>query len=1074
MRKMTRKSRLWLAAVLLVAASPLLANLAAQRGAPRATQEMFNKPEDPMLQGFRWRSIGPVGQGARIDDFAVDEKNPSTYYIGYAVSGLWKTVNNGTTFTPIFSTYGNSIANIALAPSDPNVLYVATGEANNRQTTSYGDGIYKSTDAGATFVKLPGFENVQTLGRIRVHPRDPNIVWMAVGGHLYGPNPERGVYMTTDGGKTWTQTLKVDENTGATEIIVDPSNPLNLWAATYERRRTAWGFNGGGPGSGLHSSIDGGKTWKKMTGGGLPTGTMGRITFDICKTQPNVMYAEIEVAADKTAPGAAATPAATPAPAAGARGGRGGRAGAAAAGAAGAAAAATDPNAAAQRGGGGGGGRGANAGPPDPQFDGIFKSIDKGKTWQFLVQMDTTNDRPMYFSQIRIDPNNPDIVYKGGVSSQKTIDGGKTWLDIESHKGHVDNHAIWIDPLNSKHLMYGDDGGLDVSWDGAASFESVRLSGVGLAYHASVSLQHPYMVCAGLQDNGSWCGPSSVRSTQGIRMWDWMSVGGGDGFQNAIDQADPYIFYTESQNGSIQRYDLNTGTTRSVRPNAGGGRGGGGGGRGGGAGAGANANPTAVAGGEAPAAAAEIAAAQAAASGGRGGPNVLNELPAGSVSAFNWNSPILLSPYDSNTIYLGGRQLFISHNRGDTWTATKDMGKNIDLNTRQILGVSYALPGCRANAPGVACILSRHDGYVANEYGTMTEVAESPVLPGILWAGTDDGNLNVSKDGGYTWTEVGHNLPIADHESYISGLEASWFEAGTAYAAVDRHRNDDLKPYVFKTTDYGQTWKSISNNLPAVGNVNSVRQDPVNRNLLFACTETGFYVSLNDGGSWNRFMPNLPVGRMDEVMVHPREHDLILSAHGYGVWIMDDITALEQLPATQSADAVLLKPRDAVDWKNDARRRTETPGDKFWQGENAPRGTAIAYVLKGTAADVKVSIVDTATGQTVHSCVGDTAAGMNRFQWGLTSDAGGGGGRGGFGGGGGAAAGGAAPAPAGPTMCSAAAGGGGRGGGGGGGGRGGGGGGIQPGVYKVTLSVAGKEVGSQTFKVIEDIWLNEK
>jgi hypothetical protein len=1090
MRKFTRKTTLRLLAVgLFVAASPFLASLAAQRGGARPAQEAFNTPTDPMLQGFKWRSIGPVGQGARIDDFAVDEKNPSTYYIGYAVAGVWKTVNNGTTFEPIFNTYGHSIADLTLAPSDPNVLYVATGEANNRQTTSYGDGLYKSIDAGKTFQRA-GFEGFQTLGRVIVHPTNPNIVWIAVGGHLYGPDPDRGLYMTIDGGKTWNKTLGVDENTGATEIIIDPSNPLNLWAATYERRRTAWGFNGGGPGSGIHASIDGGKTWKKMSGGGLPTGTMGRIALDICKTQPNVIYAEIEVAADKTAPGAApATPAASPAPAAGGgRGGRNGRgaaAGGAAAGAAGAAGAA-DPNAAAggaQRGGGGGGGgRGGNAGPPDPQFDGIYKSVDKGKTWVFLHQMDTTNDRPMYFSQIRVDPNNPMIVYKGGVNAEKSIDGGVTWFDIENgRKGHVDNHALWIDPLNSKHLMYGDDGGLDVSWDGAETFESPRLAGVGLAYHASVSMQHPYMVCAGLQDNGSWCGPSSVRSQQGIRMWDWMSVGGGDGFQNAIDPTDGNIFYTESQNAGITRYDLNTGVNRSIKPNVpgAGGRGGGGGGGGRGGGAGANGNPAGAIGADAATPAAELAAVQAAVGGGGGGRgNVLNELSAGSQLQFNWNSPILLSPHNPSTIYLGGRQLFISRNRGDTWIATKDMGKNIDLTKRQILGVSYDLPVCRANAPGAACILSKNDGYVNNEYGTMTEVAESPVMPGILWAGTDDGNINVSKDDGSTWTEVGHNLPIADHESYISGLEASWFEAGTAYAAVDRHRNDDLKPYVFKTTDYGQTWKSISSNLPSIGNVNSIRQDPVNRNLLFAPTELGFYVSLNDGGSWSRFMPNLPNGRMDEVIVHPREHDLILSAHGYAVWIMDDITALEQMTAPPSADATLLKPRDAVDWKNDARRRTETPGNKFWQGDNAPRGAAIAYVLKSAATDVKVSIVDTATGQTIHSCVGDGNAGLNRFQWGFTSDlGGGGGGRGGGGGGGGfGGGGGAAPAaPAGPAMCNVAGGGGGgRGGGGGGGGRGGGGGGVQPGVYKVTLTVGGKDVGSQTFKVLEDIWLNEK
>jgi hypothetical protein len=536
-------------------------------------------------------------------------------------------------------------------------------------------------------------------------------------------------------------------------------------------------------------------------------------------------------------------------------------------------------------------------------------------------------------------------------------------------------------------------------------------------------------------------------------MWHWMSVGGGDGFQNAIDPNDENIFYTESQNAGIERYNLKTGAQAGIVPRGTmndpscpqTGRGGGGGG-----------------------------------GGGRGGnqpSNVVPTPPPCTAFVFNWNSPILLSPHNGSTMLLGGNRLFISRNRGDTWTMSPEMGKKIDLNQRQILGVSYGLPGCgRGGAPGQPCVLSRHDGYVTNEYGTMTEVAESPVVPGILWTGTDDGNIHVSKDGGVSWAEVGKNIPGVNHEYYVSGLEASWFEAGTAYAALDGHRNDDLKPYIFKTTDYGQTWTSVSGNLPTVGNVNSIRQDPVNRNLLFAPTELGFYVSLNDGKSWSRFMPNLPVGRMDEVVVHPRDHDLILSSHGFSVWIMDDITALEQMaPDTAGKDATLFKPRDAVAWKNDFRMRTEVPGGKFWEGENAPRGTAIAYYLKSAAADARIAITDTANGQVVYSCNGETQQGLSRFQWGLTDDRQqGGGGGGGFGGGG--AGGGGAPAPVAPGMgaCGVVPTGGGRGGGGGGGGRGGGGGAIQPGVYKVTLTIGGKEMGAQTFRVLEDVWLNEK
>lgn len=394
-----------------------LALIAAPPGLQAQAGSIINEPEHPLLRGFRWRAIGPVGQGGRVHDLAVNEADPSTYYIGYAVSGVLKTTNNGTTFTPVFDTYGSaSIADLTLAPSDPNVLYVATGEANNRQTTSYGDGLYRSADGGRTFTNV-GLRNAQTLGRVVVHPRDPNTVWVAVGGHLYGPDAERGVFMTSDGGRSWQKTLYIDEHTGATDLVIDPSNPLVIWAAMYQRQRTAWGFVGGGPGSGIHQSTDGGRTWRLVTGHGLPRGTMGRIALDICRARPSVMYAQIEVAADREsgerqAPGAE---------------GRGGRAG--------------------------------GAPIPDPTRSGVWRSTDGGRSWTF---QSNENQRPMYFSKIRIDPSNCDIVYTGGVGPTKSMDGGKTWAGL-NNMGHVDNHAIWINPRDSRHVMYGNDGGVDVS-----------------------------------------------------------------------------------------------------------------------------------------------------------------------------------------------------------------------------------------------------------------------------------------------------------------------------------------------------------------------------------------------------------------------------------------------------------------------------------------------------------------------------------------------------------------------------------------------------------------------------------
>jgi photosystem II stability/assembly factor-like uncharacterized protein len=1021
---MSRPSRFTrLALSLSLLSLPLPAIARAQAPTPPAPPApLINLPDNPALGGFRWRSIGPVGQGGRVDDFAVDEKNPSTFYIGFAVGGVVKTVNNGTTFESIFDTYGAaSIADLALAPSDPNILYVATGEANNRQTTSYGDGLYKSTDAGKTFTNV-GFKDAQTLGRVIIHPRDPNTVWIAVGGHLYGSNAERGVFMTTDGGKTWNKTLYVDPNTSATELVIDPSNPNNLWAAMYQRQRTAWGFNGGGPGSGIYNSTDGGRTWRRVNAPGLPRGTMGRIALDIPKNFPNVIYAQIEVASDKEPP---VVPAPGAAGVTGAGGGRGGRGAAASAAAAGATLGAGDSTANA---GGGGGGRGRGNFPPDPTTSGVWRSNDKGRTWTF---MSNTDQRPMYFSQIRVDPNNPEVVYTGGVGPTKSIDGGKTFNGL-NNMGHVDNHAIWIDPLNSNHVMYGNDGAVDVTWDAGAKWESLRLWAVGLGYHASADMRHPYFVCVGLQDNGSWCGPSSVRDNSGIRQWMWQSVGGGDGFQNAIDPTDYNIFYTESQNAGINRYNNNIGETRSIKPTDG--RGGRGGGGGGGGGAGAVAASEGVV--TAPA-------------GGRGGgrANILNPVPGAPIQ-FNWNSPIVLSPHSPSTIYLGGRSLFISRDRGNTWWSTKELGKGIDLNARQIMGVPYSQPACGRGMAGAACILSKNDGYVANEFGTMTEMAESPITPGVLWAGTDDGNVQISRDGGYSWEEVGRNIPGVNHEYYVSGLEASWYDAGTVYVALDGHRNDDLKPYIFKSTDYGKSWTSVTGNLPVMGNVNSIRQDPVNRNLLYAPTELGFFVSLDDGKTWNKFMPNLPIGRTDEVLVHPRDHDLILSTHSRSVWIMDDITPLQALtPDMLARDAALLPTRDVVAWKTDRRISTEIPGDKWWAGENAPQGTAIAYYLKNAGGDAKITITDAITNQEIRTQAAPSHAGLNRWQWNLCGNPPPAGQQGGFGGGGGGGRGGN------PCQGARTAG---------------------VGTYRVVVNVGGKDIGSQTFRVLEDIWLNER
>jgi hypothetical protein len=672
------------------------------------------------------------------------------------------------------------------------------------------------------------------------------------------------------------------------------------------------------------------------------------------------------------------------------------------------------------QGGGGGGFGGQQNLPPDENVSGIWRSMDGGRTWQFRSN---ENQRPMYFSQIRVDPNDPNTVYVGGVNAAKSTDGAAKFTQLRGY-GHVDHHAIWIDPGNSRHVMYGNDGSVDVSWDGGDTWESIRHWAVGQPYFASVDMKRPYTVCTGLQDNGSWCGPSSVRSGP-ILGQDWFRVGGGDGFYTQIDPTDPNIMYSESQNGNINRLDLRTGTSTSIRPRA------------------PQRGPD----------------GGVTFGGGGLGPNVIPAPEPGTVFRWNWNTPILVSPHDASTVITGANRLFISRDRGATWWMSGELTRAVNRDDREILGMKGSLPPCNRQRAGT-CINAKNDG--VSFYGTIITVGQSHISPDVIWVGSDDGNIQVTRDGGTTFTEVGKNIPGATREYYVSRVEPSYFDRGTAYVSLDGHRHDDLKPYVYVTRDFGATWTSITGDLPAFGNVNSIRQDPRNPNLLYAATEFGFFTSLDEGKSWKRFMTNLPVVRVDDVIIHPRDNDLVLSTHGRSVWIMDDVTALQQLtPAALQQDVVLFEPRNAVAWKQDIRLRRSVTGQKNFEGENAPAGTAISYYLKNAASgDVKVTIRDLGNGGFARTIDGTKTAGLNRVQWNLCSDLrqvqpGQGGGFGGGGGGGG-------------NPCAQ--------GGGGGGGGGGGQGGARigrlatPGAYLVTLTVDGKEF-TKTVTVLEDVWM---
>ena len=991
----------------------LTTSLAAQTAPPRRDTIPVNRSANPVLAGFRFRSIGPASMGGRVDDIAVAASNHSVIYIGYATGGVFRSGNAGTTFEPVFEKYGSaSIGALAVDPTNPDIVYVGTGEPNNRQTSTFGDGIYKSTDGGKTFTNI-GLRESQTIARIVIDPKHPEVVYVAVPGHLFGPNPERGVYKTTDGGKTWNRIHFVDDNTGFTDIAIDPKDPSTLYASSYQRRRTGCCFNGGGPGSALWKSENGGKSWTKLAGGGLPPGQYGRIALDVSRSNPNVVYAQIE-----TDGGAAA---ATAAPAPG--GGRGGYDWC-----------------------NNGAPRAANdtTNPPALAADrsGIYRSENKGRTW---VAVSNCNNRPLYFSQIRIDPTNDQRIYTAGVRMAKSVDGGKTFnfLDLEPGSGNQgeDQHAFWIDPSNPDHILRGTDAGFMVSWDQGVTWEYIRTMATSLAYWVSADMSRPYNVYFGLQDNDSWGGPSATRSRSGIQNHEWFRYSGGDGFQTAVNPNDRNIVYGESQDGNTNRIDLSTGRSQSIRPvapPAAGGRG-------------AASSATCVDGRITTPGAGGRGAGGGGGGRGGGAANVLNAEP-GDAYRFNWNTPVMLSPHDPNIVWLGANRVFKSLDQGNHWIASADLTKHIDRCNVAVMG-----------AAGTAQQLSKNDG--VSSYSTITAISESPVLPGVVWAGTDDGNLQVSVNGGTTFTEVGKNisgLPPGALEGanpyWISRIDASHFEAGGAYVAIDGHRSDDLRPYVFVTHDYGKTWASVAGNLPAFGNVQVVKEDPKNRSLLYAGTEFGLYVSLDAGRSWEKFMTGYPTVRTDDILVHPRDGDLIVASHGRSIWIADDITPLQQLtPQAMQQDAVLFDVRPAVAWQNDFHYDEYVGGYKQFEGENAPRGTAVSFYLKSAATgDAKISVLDAAGNALCESTVPATA-GIHRVQWTLATPMANAGGRGGRAGGGGP--GGAAP----NTSCS----------GGAAGGRGGGGAGAAPGSYMAKLSVGGKEF-TKPVVVLEDKWAHEK
>lgn len=807
--------------------------------------------DDPLLRNLALRAIGPAVMGGRIDDVAVVEDRPSTIYIGAATGGVWKTTNNGTTWTPIFDDQGvSSIGDIAIAPSNSDIVWVGTGEPNNRQSSTYGDGIYKSLDGGKTWAHM-GLLESEHIGRIVIDPGDSKVVYVAAQGHLWGANKERGLFKTTDAGATWTNMLAIDEDTGVTDVAMAANNSQVLYAASYQRRRTAWGFSGGGPTGGIHKTTDGGKTWTKLAGG-LPSGIVGRIGLDACRSRPNVVYAIVE---HKTA-------------------------------------------------------------------GGVYRSGDAGLTWQ---RMNELNNRPVYYSQIRCDPNNDQRVYVLGAPFYMSNDGGKTFVDpgtgqpganramgsIFDTGVHSDFHALWVDPHNSEHLILGGDGGLYVSYDHSISWDHVDNIPLGEFYAIGLDMRKPYYVYGGMQDTHSWGGPSATRYHAGIGPGEWSQLDSNDGQYHQVDPTDPFTIYSGNTNGSLIRFDARTGDRKRISPRS---------------------------------------------------------LPGEPRYRFNWTSPLAISPHDSKKLYLGGNRLFISIDRGNTWTSTQDLTKAEDRDKFPIMGV---LPSPE--------MLSRHDGIAA--WGTITAFAESPVTRGVLWVGTEDGNVQLSKDGGKTWTNVVDHFPDLPERSYVSRIALSHAQPATAYVAFDRHRSNDLAPYLYRTTDSGETWMAIRQNLPKMGWVNVVTEHPKNSKVLFVGTQTGAFVSIDGGGQWRR-LPHLPTVPVTDLAIHPRDNDLVIATHGRSLYVLDDVTPISGLTEqVLTSDAHLFPVRPAtllMPWKNES----YTAQRVFW-GENPPRGAFIAYYLKtALPAGAKISIVD-AQGKLVRELQGTADAGLNRVVWDL-------------------------------------------------------------------------------------------
>jgi photosystem II stability/assembly factor-like uncharacterized protein len=760
------------------------------------------------FSGLKFRSIGPAVASGRVMSIAVNPKNKVEYYVGVASGGVWKTVNDGTTWTPLFDKEGSySIGWVTLDPNDPSVVWVGAGESNSQRSVSYGDGIYRSDDGGKNWHNL-GLKKSEHIGRVVVDPRDSKVVYVAAEGPLWGPGGDRGLYKSADGGKTWKAVLSISENTGVVDVATDPSNPDILYATAYQRRRHVFTLIDGGPESAIYKSTDAGATWNKLKSG-LPTVDMGRIGLAVSPADPNVVYATIEAADGK---------------------------------------------------------------------GGIFRSDDRGANWERRNEFDVG---AMYYARVVADPKNVDRIFVMNVTLRESLDGGKTLHKVEEINHHGDNHAIWIDPENTKHWLLGSDGGMYETWDDSNNWQFKANLPTVQFYDVAVDNALPfYNVCGGTQDYFSWCGPSRARNINGIMNSDWFVTTGGDGFRSVVDPVDANTIYSESQYGVLVRYDKPTGQELVLQPLE-----------------------------------------------GKGEPPL----------RWNWDSPVIISPHSHTRLYFAANKLFRSDDRGDTWKAiSSDLTRQIDRNKLPVMGKVWDPDAVAKNAS-------------TSFYGNIVALAESPKKEGLIFVGTDDGLIQITGDGGKSWTKY-EKFPGVPDTTYVSRLAASQHDASVVYAAFDNHKNEDFKPYLLRSGDAGKTWNSIAGNLPENGPVLAFAEDTVNPNLLFAGTEFGAFFTVDGGAHWVQLKGGLPTIAVRDMVMQAREGDLVIATFGRGFYVLDDVSALRQIKAESVEQAAALFPvKDSLLYIE--RHPLGGPkkgyqGDAFYTADNPPYGAMFTSYLK--------------------------------------------------------------------------------------------------------------------------------